>query len=92
MQTKNCGIKNDYKNCASRWSLTHYNMMHGTHNVKIQFLPVEPSCLKKVLSSDVSFMAAFAIFASVFNFSPLLLIVATSFAVKKGSKNNSELQ
>ena len=22
-QTKNCGIKIDYKNCASRWSLTH---------------------------------------------------------------------
>ena len=27
-QTKNCGIKKiDYKNCASRWSLTH---MHFT--------------------------------------------------------------
>ena len=24
-QTKNCGIKIDYKNCASRWSLTHCN-------------------------------------------------------------------
>ena len=23
-QTKNCGIKIDYKNCASRWSLTQY--------------------------------------------------------------------
>ena len=34
-QTKNCGIKIDYKNCASRWSLTHCNMMHGTHNVKL---------------------------------------------------------
>ena len=33
-QTKNCGIKIDYKNCASRWSVTHCNMMHGTHNVK----------------------------------------------------------
>ena len=33
-QTKNSGIKIDYKNCASRWSLTHSNMMHGTHNVK----------------------------------------------------------
>ena len=22
-QTKNCEIKNDYKNCASRWLLTH---------------------------------------------------------------------
>ena len=31
---KNCGIKIDYKNCASRWSLTHCNMMHGTYNVK----------------------------------------------------------
>ena len=34
-QTKNCGIKIDYKNCASRWLLTHCNMMHGTHNVKV---------------------------------------------------------
>ena len=34
-QTKNCGIKIDYKNCVSRWSLTHCNMMHGTHNVKL---------------------------------------------------------
>ena len=34
-QTKNWGIKIDYKNCASRWSLTHCNMMHGTHNVKL---------------------------------------------------------
>ena len=25
--------KIDYKNCASRWSLTHSNTMHGTHNV-----------------------------------------------------------
>ena len=24
--------KTDYKNCASRWLLTHCNMMHGTHN------------------------------------------------------------
>ena len=32
---KNCGIKIDYKNCASRWSLTHCNMMHGTHNVTL---------------------------------------------------------
>ena len=31
---KNCGIKMDCKNCASRWSLTHCNMMHGTHNVR----------------------------------------------------------
>ena len=23
--------KMDYKNCASHWSLTHCNMMHGTH-------------------------------------------------------------
>ena len=34
-QTKNCGIKIDYKNCASLWLLTHYNMMHGTHNVTL---------------------------------------------------------
>ena len=27
-QTKNCGIKIDYKNCASRWSLTHYLDYH----------------------------------------------------------------
>ena len=33
-QTKNCGIKIDYKNCASHWSLTNCNMMHGTHNFK----------------------------------------------------------
>ena len=33
---KNCGIKTDYTNCASRWSLTHCNKMHGTHNVKIE--------------------------------------------------------
>ena len=25
----------DYKNCASRWLLTHCNMMYGTHNVKM---------------------------------------------------------
>ena len=34
-QTEDCGIKIDYKNCASRWSLTHCNMMRGTHNVKL---------------------------------------------------------
>ena len=34
-QTKKCGTKIDYKNCASRWSLTHCNMMQGTHNVKL---------------------------------------------------------
>jgi hypothetical protein len=34
-QTKNCGIKIDYKNCAFRWSLTHRNMMHGTHKVTL---------------------------------------------------------
>ena len=33
-QAKNFWIKIDYKNCASRWSLTYCNMMHGTHNVK----------------------------------------------------------
>ena len=27
--------KIDYKNCASRWSLTHCNMMHGTYNVTL---------------------------------------------------------
>ena len=32
---KNCGIKVDHKNCASRWSLTRCNMMHGTHNVRL---------------------------------------------------------
>jgi hypothetical protein len=32
---KNCGIKIVYKNCASRWSSTHCNMMHGTHNVTL---------------------------------------------------------
>ena len=32
---KNCGIKIIYKNCASRWSSTHCNMMHGTYNVKL---------------------------------------------------------
>ena len=37
-QTKNCGIKIDYKNCASCWSLTHCNMMHGTHNIKLNTL------------------------------------------------------
>ena len=35
MQTKNCGIKTDYKNCAFRCSVTHCNMMHGTHNVTL---------------------------------------------------------
>ena len=34
-QTKNCEIKIDYKTSASRWSLTHCNMMHGTHNAKL---------------------------------------------------------
>ena len=38
-QTKNCRIKIDYKNCASRWSLTHRNMMHGAHKVKLNPLP-----------------------------------------------------
>ena len=33
-QRKNCGMKIDYKNCTSRWLLTHCNMMHGAHNVK----------------------------------------------------------
>ena len=33
-QTKNCGIKTDYKNCATRWLFTYYNSMHGTYNVK----------------------------------------------------------
>ena len=27
--------KIDYKNCASHWLLTHCNMMHGAHNVKL---------------------------------------------------------
>jgi hypothetical protein len=27
--------KIDYKNCASRWSFTHSNMMHGTYNVRL---------------------------------------------------------
>ena len=32
---KNGGIKKIiYKNCASRWSFTHWNMMHGSYNVK----------------------------------------------------------
>ena len=30
--------KFDYKNCGSRWSLTHCNMMHGRHNVKLNSL------------------------------------------------------
>ena len=34
-QTNNCGIEINYKNCASRWSLTHCNMMHSTHNVTL---------------------------------------------------------
>ena len=34
-QTKYCGIKIAYKNCASRWSLTHCIMMHGAYNVTI---------------------------------------------------------
>ena len=25
----------DYKNCASRWLLTHYNMIHSAHNVTL---------------------------------------------------------
>ena len=29
--------KSDYKNCASRWSLTHCNMMNGTHNVTLTY-------------------------------------------------------
>ena len=33
-QEKNGGIKIMYKNCASRWSSAHCNMMHGTYNVK----------------------------------------------------------
>ena len=32
---KNCGIKIIYNNCASRWSSTHCNMMHGTHSVTL---------------------------------------------------------
>ena len=34
-QAKNCRIKIDCKNCASRCLLTHCNMMHGTYNVKL---------------------------------------------------------
>ena len=34
-QTKNCGIKIDYRNCASRCLLTHCSMMHRTYNVKL---------------------------------------------------------
>ena len=29
------GIKIIYKNCESRWSSTHCNMMHGAYNVKL---------------------------------------------------------
>ena len=36
-QVQNCGIKIDRKNCVSRCSLTHCNMMHGTYNVKLLF-------------------------------------------------------
>jgi hypothetical protein len=34
-QTKNCGIKIDYKNCASRWSLTHCTGKNKKKNVSI---------------------------------------------------------
>ena len=27
-----------WHNCASHWSLIHYNMMHGTHNIKFKDL------------------------------------------------------
>ena len=37
-QTENCEIKTDYKNCESRWSLTHCNITHGTRNVKLNVL------------------------------------------------------
>ena len=42
-QTTNCGVKIDYKNCASRWSLTHCNMMHGAHNVRMTYSFVRTS-------------------------------------------------
>ena len=46
---KNCGIKIDYKNCASRWLLTHFNMTHGTHNIKLKFFD---SNLKSQVSQE----------------------------------------
>ena len=39
VEQKKIWNKIDYKNCASRWSLTHSNMMRGTHNVKISYKP-----------------------------------------------------
>jgi len=48
---KNCEIKIVYKNCASRWLLTHCNMMHGTYNVKLarlKFLVVYSALQGKV--------------------------------------------
>ena len=34
-QTKNCGIKTDYKNSASRWSLTHCNVARSDRTAGI---------------------------------------------------------
>ena len=45
-QTKNCGIKIDYKNCASRWSLTHvlcistFLLIIISHCVLAHYMPI----------------------------------------------------
>ena len=38
--------KIDYKNCASRRSLTHCNMMHSTHNVKLLHISANDGLLR----------------------------------------------
>ena len=43
-------MKIDYKNCTSRWSLTHCYMMYGTHIVKLNLLPYS----RKPLSCDAA--------------------------------------
>ena len=36
-QTKNCGIKIDYKNCASRWSLTQQKEYVATERMHLSY-------------------------------------------------------
>jgi hypothetical protein len=60
-QTENCEMKIGYKICASRRSLTHCNMMHGTYNVKkkldlIMILALTP----RSALTNVCFLVIFA--------------------------------
>ena len=55
-QAKNCGIKIDYKDCASRWSLTHYSFLHvaiskADHNVSFNVY-IKPTATDVVIPNE----------------------------------------